>query len=169
MYEVWFVLFLPAASVWPPHIVCQAACCALCNRIYYVYYYTPGHNTLCSVTYRSNMCPPLQEMCPLCPLFISLGVAVRLKADRRWDRRGHRRGHRQTRYPGLTGSERVVHRAGDPSLPGEQAPAQAHVVRGVSDAELGQQQLPARPLHLRLSASLRPSAGWGGGGSPGDG
>lgn len=66
---------------------------------------------------------------------------------------------RQTRYLGLTGSERVVHRAGDPSLPGEQGPAQAHIVRGVSDVELGHQQQPARPLHLRLSVLLRPSPG----------
>ena len=73
----------------------------------------------------------------------------------------------QTCCAGLTGSKRVVHRAGDPSLPGEQGPAQAHVVSGASDAELGQQQLPARPLHLCLSVLLRPSAGWGGSGSPG--
>lgn len=68
---------------------------------------------------------------------------------------------------GLTGSERVVHRAGDPSLPGEQGPAQAHVVRRVSDAELGHQQQPARPLHLRGPVLLRPSAGWGGSSSAG--
>lgn len=54
------------------------------------------------------------------------------------DRELNIRKHRQTCYAGLTRSERMVHRAGDPSLPCEQGPAQAHIVRRVSDAELGQ-------------------------------
>lgn len=45
--------------------------------------------------------------------------------------------HRQPCYENLTRSERMVDRAGDPFLPREQRPAQAHIVRGVSDAELG--------------------------------
>lgn len=60
------------------------------------------------------------------------------KADRHTDRELNIRKHRQTCYAGLTRSERMVHRAGDPSLPCEQGPAQAHIVRRVSDAELGQ-------------------------------
>lgn len=37
----------------------------------------------------------------------------------------------------LTRSEGMVDWAGDPSLPCEDGAAQAHIVRGVSDAELG--------------------------------
>lgn len=52
----------------------------------------------------------------------------------------------------------MVDWAGDPSLPCEHGTAQAHIVRGVSDAELGQKQQPIPFLHLRLSARHRPSA-----------
>lgn len=70
---------------------------------------------------------------------------------------------------GLTRFEGVVDWAGDASLPCEQGAAEAHVVSRVSDAELGQQQLPGRPLHqesVRPSVRHRPSAGRGGSGSP---
>lgn len=108
------------------------------------------------------------KFCPLCPLFITRDVAVCSRPTDTQTKDGQTHRQRQTwSVGGLTGSERVVNRTGDPSLPGEQRSAQAHIVRGVSDAELGQQQLPARPLHLRLSVLLRPSAGWGGSGSPG--
>lgn len=66
----------------------------------------------------------------------------------------------------LTRSERMVHRAADPSLPGEHGAAQAHVVRGVSDAQLGEKQQPVRLLHLGPSARHRPSARRGDSGSP---
>lgn len=48
---------------------------------------------------------------------------------------------------GLTRFEGVVDWAGDSSLPCEQGAAEAHVVSRVSDAELGQQQLPGWLLH----------------------
>lgn len=70
----------------------------------------------------------------------------------------HRRRKGKHVIAGLTRSERMVHWAGSSSFPSEQRPAQAHIVCRVSDAELGQQQLPARPLHLRLSVLQRPSA-----------
>lgn len=107
-----------------------------------------------------------------CPLFITQDVAACLQSTEkkpRTDRHDtnieHTRTHRQTLYAELTRSERVVHWAGDPSLPCKQGATQAHVVRGASDAELGQQQLPARPLHRSPSVLHRPSAGRGGSGS----
>lgn len=121
----------------------------------------------CVLSNRSKQCPT----CPLSvlsPSFVYLTVCRGVfKADRQTDIQVNIHKHRHTVYPGLTGSERVVHWTGYPSLPGEQGPAQAHIVRRVSDAELGHQQQPARPLHLRLSVLFRPSAGWGGSDSPG--
>lgn len=48
---------------------------------------------------------------------------------------------------GLTRFEGVIDWARDSSLPCEQGAAEAHVVSGISDAELGQQQLPGWLLH----------------------
>lgn len=116
----------------------------------------------------------MSSLRPPCPLFITQDVAACLQSTEK--KRGQTdtvptsnirtRTHRQTLYAELTRSERVVHWAGDPSLPCEQGATQAHVVRGASDAELGQQQLPARPLHRSPSVLHRPSAGRGGSGSP---
>lgn len=167
---------LPAASLWPPHIVCQAGCWVLCNRMYHVVslIITSCPVLICSARQRvfyltgPNSVQHVLSLSSLRPLFISQDVAVCLRpTDRQTDIEVNIHKHRHTVYPGLTGSERVVHWTGYPSLPGEQGPAQAHIVRRVSDAELGHQQQPARPLHLRLSVLLRPSAGWGGSDSPG--
>lgn len=49
----------------------------------------------------------------------------------------------------LTGSEGVVPGAGAAPLPGQGAAAQAHVVSGAADEELGEEQQPAGLLHLR--------------------
>lgn len=76
---------------------------------------------------------------------------------------------RQRSYTNLTRSEGMVDWAGDPPLPCEYGAAQAHIVRGVSDAELGQKQQPIRFLHLRLSARHRPSARRGDRGTPREG
>lgn len=113
----------------------------------------------------------MSSLRPPCPLFITHDVAACLQATEkmRTARQGanmaHTRTTGQTLYAELTRSERMVHWARDPSLPCEQGATQAHVVRGASDAELGQQQLPGRPLHRSPSVLHRPSAGRGGSGS----
>lgn len=110
----------------------------------------------------------MSSLRPPRPLFITQDVAACLQSTEktRTARHGANIEHAQTLYAELTRSERVVHWAEDPSLPCEEGATQAHVVRGASDAELGQQQLPARPLHRSPSVLHRPSAGRGGSGSP---
>lgn len=114
----------------------------------------------------------MSSLRPPCPLFITQDVAAcfqsteKTRTARQGANMAHTSTHRQTLYAELTRSERVVHWAGDPSLPCEQGATQAHVVRGASDTELGQQQLPARPLHRSPSVLHRPSARRGGNGSP---
>lgn len=87
------------------------------------------------------------------------GAFAEAGTERRTDRQTKE--HTRWRYEpyllaGLTRFERVIDRAGDSSLPCEQGAAEAHVVSRVSDAELGQQQLPGWLLHQE-SVSPTPS------------
>lgn len=134
----------------------------LCNRMYHISFGTSLDRRVQGWRLTAWSTGPncALSFYPLRPLFITHDVAVRLRTNKATE--WHTDKGTQTFIVDLTGSERVVNRAGGPSLPGEPWPAQADIVHGVPDAELRQQQQPARPLHLRLAVLFRPLAGWGG-------
>lgn len=164
------VALWPGTPYWPPHILFPLRCCALCKRMCHLVpqaeFGESLFGTLINVQLSwvfldtpSTTCP-CRVLC-LCRTMSRCVCRSREKRDGQTD--GQTKEHTQCRcetYPhasrqaGLTRFEGVVDWAGDPSLPCEQGAAEAHVVRRVSDAELGQQQLPGRPLHQE---SVRPS------------